>query len=345
MGNNQLNILLTMPSGRDRDSFFTPTNLESLRRIGCLRTNHKERQFTQAELAQGLKNVDILITGWGTAQISEEVLQQADRLMIIAHTGASVSELLCPLVYNRGIHVLAGNEIIAADVAEATLAYALCLLRDVRKYNRQIEQEGWASADWYNESLFEKTVGLVGFGAVARHFVNLLKPFNANILVYADFLTDNEARRWGVKKTSLEELFTRAEVVSLHLSYLPETHHIITRKLLGMLQPGAVFINTARGGLVDEGALAEMLMEGRFRAALDVFETEPLPMDSPLRGLENALLIPHMAGPTFQSRRRVAKVLIEEIQQVLQGNPSYLAISKDAAFRMTRNIKSSCVPK
>lgn len=325
-----------MPQGRDRESFFPPEVIRRLTRIGKVQMNPFDRQLSSVELAASLEEVDILMTGWGTHALDFEVLRNAKRLKIVAHTGASIAQLVSPQLYERNITVLGGNEVIAADVAEAVLAYALFMLRELRKYNRQIEELGWSQENWYSESLFGKTVGLMGFGAVARHLVTLLKPFGTTILVHADFLAKEQEKKWGVTKVDEKTLFANADILSVHLSYTKETYRLINKDLLALLKPDALFINTARGAVVDEQALAELLQAKRFRAVIDVFETEPLPMDSPLRGLDNVLLIPHMAGPAFQSRARVTQALIDGIVHTVQGQTSPLVITQEAAQRMTR---------
>ncbi len=244
------------------------------------------------------------------------MLAGADSLKIVAHTGGTVAGLAPLPVFDRGIRVLSGNDIYAESVAESVIAYALTALRDIPKFQNELLHDGWSHPGWYNEGLLDQSVGLIGFGAVARHTVKLLKPFRNPIKVWADFLTPEDEERWGIKKVTAEEIFTTCKIISLHTALTPETFHSIDRRLLEMIPDGAVFINTARGKIIDEAALTEELKKQRFKAVLDVYEQEPLPMDSGLRGLPNVTLIPHMGGPTIDRRKAVTECLISEIRRL-----------------------------
>ena len=187
-----------------------------------------------------------------------------------------------------------------------------------------------------NEGLLDQTVGLIGFGAVARWTARLLSAFGAQIFISADHVTPDEAASYGARKATIDEIMSGCKIVSVHLARTPQTYHIIDERQLKRLQDGAVFINTARGSIVDEAALARELATGRFKAALDVYEVEPLPMDSPLRTLDNVLLMPHMGGPTMDRRPFVTRALLDELPRVLAGETSSLTITRDMMRRMTR---------
>ena len=330
-------IFVSVPVGSVRDTFFPPETAARLESLGEVVWNDKSRQLTPEELRDQLPGVEILVAGWGTAALTEEGLKYADALKVVAYTGGTVAGLTPLNVFQRGIRVLSGNDIFAESVAESVIAYALTALRDIPKYKEMMLKEGWSVSGWYNEGLLEQPVGLIGFGAVARHTVKLLAPFRTPIKVWADFLTEADEAAWGIKKATAEEVFTTCKVISLHTSLTPETYHSINRRLLEMIPDGAVFINTARGSIVDEAALTEELKKQRFKAVLDVYEKEPLPMDSGLRGLPNVTLIPHMGGPTIDRRKFVTEGLLDEICRLDQGmEPARLEISPEAAARMTQ---------
>lgn len=332
-------ILVTVPEGIVRNTFFPPETIKRLESLGDVIWNDKGRQFTPEELRDALADVEVLMAGWGTARLTDEVLSKANALKTIAYTGGSVAGLTPFSVFQRGIRVLSGNDIFAESVAESVIAYALTALRDIPKYKEMMLRDGWSTPGWYNEGLLEQTVGLIGFGAVARHTVKLLAPFRTPIKVWADFLTEADEAAWGIKKVTAEELFTTCKVISLHTSLTPETYHSIDRRLLEMIPDGAIFINTARGSIVDEAALTEELKKQRFKAVLDVYEKEPLPMESGLRGLPNVTLIPHMGGPTIDRRKAVTEGLLDEICRLDAGEePKRLEISPEAAARMTQHV-------
>jgi len=171
------------------------------------------------------------------------------------------------------------------------------------------------------ELLGEQTVGLAGAGYIGRMLIRQFKAFDARVLVYDPFLEPAEADKLGVELVGLDELLGRSDIVSLHVPSLPETRHMIGAAQLAQLKDGALFINTARGALVDEPALIDELSKGRFTAVLDVFENEPLAEDSPLRSLRNAILAPHAAGHTHETYLRQGSTAVDEALLFLAGKP------------------------
>lgn len=328
---DDIRVLVAMPRGAVRDSFMPPELQLNAR------WNDMDRQFTPEELSRALEDIQLCVTGWGCPRLTREVIQNARALRAVAHTGGTVASLVSDELYARGVKVLSGNEIYARSVAEGTIAYMLASLRDIPKYACMVKRDGWSESNWYTQGLLGQRVGLVGFGAVARHTVGMLRAFDAEILVASSHLTREEAEAHGCKKATIEEIFSSCKIVSLHMAATEDTYHAVDGRLLNMLMDGALIINTARGSVIDERALAEALASRPIKAVLDVYEREPLPMDSPLRGLPNAILLPHMGGPTMDRRPFVTKaVLNEAFRLIREGGESYLEIDRRAAARMTR---------
>lgn len=186
-----------------------------------------------------------------------------------------------------------------------------------------------------SRGLFGKTIGLVGYGATTRYLLEMLKPFHANILLYSRHMPEEQAKKLNVKKSSLEEIFSRSDVVSIHAAQNPQNYHMIGAPLLSLLQKGSVLINAARGDIVDEAAICETIESGGYTVVLDVYEQEPLPDSHPLRGLKQAVLIPHMAGPTVDRYPDVTKAMAEEILRFQRGEALRYSISPDTAKHMT----------
>ncbi len=331
-----MKILVTIPNGPIKDTFVSNSVVEQIKTLGDVIWNETKENFTSAELKEKLKGVDICITGWGTSRFDDDVLENADKLKIIAHTGGTVAPIISDKLYDMGVCVLSGNDVYARSVAESVVAYALCSLRDILNYNKMMKEKGWRDVSFFNEGLLDQTVGLIGFGAIARYAVELLKPFNVKIKVYSTHMTKETSDELGVELASIEEIVSTCKVISVHSAATPETHHQLNKDLLSKIKDGAVLINTARGMVIDEGALTDELMTGRFKAVLDVFEVEPLPMDSKLRDLDNVLLIPHMGGPTIDQREVVTLRLIEEINNFFANKKLKMNIDRSAAMRMTR---------
>ena len=207
----------------------------------------------------------------------------------------------------------------AQSVAECTVAYMLCAQRDLRKYNNITNAGGWKESAFTCRSLIEKEVGVVGYGAISRYLLEMLKPFNVNIKLYSKHMTEEKAAELGVQKASLEEIFSTCDIVSVNTSKTPENHHLVNDTLLSMMPQDALLVNTARGDIIDEEALAKHLHSGHIRAALDVYQKEPPAMDSPLRGTDNIYMFPHIGGPTIDRRPACARVVFEDIARLQKG--------------------------
>ncbi len=158
--------------------------------------------------------------------------------------------------------------------------------------------------------------------------IALLEPFQVRILVYDPYLPDERAAALGVERASLETVL-RADVVSNHAPITPETRHMLGARELSLIRPGAVFVNTARAWAIDQAALLRELQTGRFWAALDVFEPEPLPEDSPFRGLDNAFLTPHRAGQTAETYLRQGAAMVDEVVRFLSGQTLRYQVRKE----------------
>lgn len=331
-----MKILVTVGAGEVQDSFFTPRVRAELETLGEVEYNETGRQaYTKEELIAHIKDVDILVTGWKTPRIDEDVMKAANRLKIHAHTGGTMATMICKEEYDRGVIVLSGNDLYAKSVAEGTLVYTLMALRKMYEDVSSMNSGNWRRIPGKNSGLIEKKIGIVGYGAIAKYYIDLLKWFGAEILVASKYITQQEADEKGVKIASQEEVFETCDVISLHGALNAETRGSITGDLLKRIKPGALFVNTARAGIVVEEDMMQELRTGRFNAVLDVYHTEPLPADSELRSMSNVLLFPHMAGPTFDMREKVTLKLAEDIRAILEGRPYEDEIPYEYAIRMT----------
>jgi phosphoglycerate dehydrogenase-like enzyme len=331
-----MKILVAIPKGDIRDTFIPPEVAERLESIGAVTWNDGFENWSGNELRDKLPGADACVTGWGCARFDENVLKGADRLKLVAHTGGSVSTLVSEAFFDRGLAVVSGNRLYAESVAEGTIAYMLSALRDIPFYAGEVQAGRWRTERSQSEGLLDQSVGLVGFGMVARYLAEMLKTFRVKVTAYDPFVGDGVLASLGVERVSLEDAVSKPKIISLHAARTPATYHLVSRELLKTVRDGAVFINTARGSVVDEEALARELATGRFKAVLDVFDDEPLPANSPLRGLKNAILIPHMAGPTVDRRKTVTLALVGEIRNFFEGKPLKHQIGREYAMAMTR---------
>jgi phosphoglycerate dehydrogenase-like enzyme len=271
------------------------------------------------------------MSGWGTPRLTEELLAQLPELRLVAHTAGSVRFLLPDDVLERGVRVSHAAAVMAEAVAEHVIALALLGLQRQQDMDARMRKGEW---DSIRESvprrmLGAQLIGVWGAGRVGQEVTRLLRAFGCRVLVADPYLDATSARKLGAELVSLEELFSQADVVSLHAPLLPETRGLIGPEMLARLRDGALLINTGRGALVDEAALLAELSGGRIRAALDVFTDEPLPPDSPLRALPGVVLSPHMAGHTEETHRRQGQAMVDEIVRFLRAEPLRYEVSRE----------------
>lgn len=331
-----MKIFVSAPRDRIvRNTFFTPEAMEVLAEKHEVEYSPLDRHLQPAEFSQYAASADVIMTGWGHPKISAQMLK-GTAVKLIAHTGGSVADYVDDDLFENGIRVISGNELYAESVAEGTLAYMLLALRSMPDHVENLRNGGWRMPKG-TEGLFDQTVGIVGMGAISRKLIAMLRPFRVKLLLYSghpidqQYLLENNA-----VQTSLEDVFAHCKIVSVHSALNERTLGMIGKAQFDLLADGAVFINTARGGIVREDMLIEALKENRFRAVLDVYCQEPLAADSPLRSLPNVYCFPHQAGPTFDRRPRVVVALAEDVSRFERGEALRYEISSQQAKWMTK---------
>lgn len=333
-----MKFLISMGAGEERDSFFTPMVIAEIEKYGEIIYNETgNRGLSKEELLRQIKDVDVLLSGWGTARVDEDILNAANCLKIHAHTGGSVASYVSKEEYERGIIILSGNDLFAQSVAEGCLCYTLTALRRTYDYICAIKDGGWRPKHDFTQGLIGKKVGIVGFGSIASYYIDLLRWFHPELLIYSKYITEEDAERLGAKKASLETIFETCDIISLHAALNEENMGMISHDLLKRIKPGALFVNTARAGLIEEEAFYEELKTKRFQAILDVYHAEPLPTDSVLREMDHVILMPHIAGPTFDMREKVVLHLLDDIREIQNNHPYKSGIPYEYAIRMTVN--------
>jgi phosphoglycerate dehydrogenase-like enzyme len=248
------------------------------------------------------------------------VIAQAPRLRLIQKIGVGVNTIDVAAARARGIAVANMPGTNTPAVAEAAILLMLAALRNLAGIDRATRAgRGWTLGPGLQERVGElrgRTVGLVGAGMVPKAMVPILKGFGADIRYWSR----HEHPELGIPRRLLPDLLAIADILSLHLPLLPETERLIDRAALARMKPGAILVNTARGGLVDEKALVEALTGGRLRAAgLDVFAVEPAPPDNPLLGLDNVVLMPHVAWLTPETLERSLDVAVDNMRRLRNG--------------------------
>lgn len=309
-------------------SLFSPAADKALRAFGDV--TFVERDVASAELSALIPDFEIVVTGWGSPHFTEAVQSAASKVKLIAHSAGSVKSMLPPAVFEKGITVTHASSALALPVAEMTLLLILMTLRQIHKIDLNLNRLTWAESTERSmgEDLARQRVGVIGVGYIGRLIIPRLKAMEAEVWVYDPYLTPERAQEMGVRKTSLDELLSHCRIITLHAPTTPETHHMIGKRELSLLQDGAILINTARSWLTDEAALLDELRAGRIQAALDVFDHEPLPEDSPFRALPNVILTPHMAALTTQARANLGQTVVDEIGRFLSGAPLHFQVTR-----------------
>jgi phosphoglycerate dehydrogenase-like enzyme len=283
------------------------------------------RAAASAALLDVLADVqpEVLVSFWNTPKVSAEALQRAPSLKYICHLGGTLRHHVARELIAAGLLVSNWGTIISRTIAEATLMQILGALRLITHVTLEMHVgRGWRLEEKEHRSLFERPVGLHGMGPIAQELVPLLRPFDCRISACSPHCPDEVFERLEVNKVDdLRTLYAANDVISIHTGSTPANYHVVNAEILAAMKDGAVLVNTARGEIVDTDALVAELKTGRIHASLDVFEEEPLPADSPLRGLENCQLIPHMAGPTLDRRVDCGKLGVDNIARYLRGEP------------------------
>lgn len=252
--------------------------------------------------------------------ISRSFIEAAKSLKVIGVLRGGAENVDVEFATSRGISVLNTPGRNARAVAECSMGMILAEIRNIARSHACLKNGDWRRSFPNSEAipeLYGKTVGLVGYGAVGRLVAGYLQAFGSRIIAYDPYCTSDPA---PAELVELETLMKESDVVSIHARLTEESHHLIGEKELALMKPGAILVNTARSGLVDEEALVRALSERRIMgAALDVFDTEPLPVESPLVQLDNVTITPHLAGSTIDAFRNSPKLMAGHFRRMLKG--------------------------
>ena len=274
-----------------------------------------DRALTGAELAERLPGFDAVIVGMD--QVTDETLSAADRLRIVSMNGVGLDRIDVAAATRRGVAVTNTPSANAASVADHTLALMLAQARAIPLHDRRVRNGSWSRVT--GRELTGRVLGLIGLGAIGREVAKRALAFGMRVQVYDPFVEQAACREIGIDTVDLATLLATSDIVSLHCPVTAQTENIINADRLAAMKKDAVLINTARGELVDEAALAAALTGGKLSgAALDVFANEP-PTGSPLLEMQNVILTPHLGGNTLEAVLRTALQSARNVVAVLRG--------------------------
>ena len=320
-------IAILMPQ-KVFDAQMNGSQLEQLRDLAAADS------YFHATTIEGLlshplaEKIDVLMTGWATPKLSNDLLDACTSLKLVVHCAGTVRHLVDPSFFDRNIRLVNSADANAVPVAEFLLSWILRWNKKLplfeNKYRAGHFIENKVSAEFDLLGNRGKTIGVVSASRVGRRLIGLLKHFDLDVLLCDPFCTIEQTLAIGARKVDLPELMSASDIVSICAPLLPETENLIGATQLARMKDGALLINTSRGKLVDHDALLSELESGRLNAVLDVTEPEPLPRGSPFFSLPNAYLTPHVAGSMGLEIHRMTASALSEIELFLSsGNLRY----------------------
>ncbi|WP_226589598.1 phosphoglycerate dehydrogenase [Microseira wollei] len=281
----------------------------------------------QEELIRIMPDYDALMIRSGT-QVTKEIIEAGKQLKIIGRAGVGVDNVDVPAATRQGIVVVNSPEGNTIAAAEHALAMMLSLSRYIPDANASVTSGNWDRKSFMGVEVYKKTLGIVGLGKIGSHVATVARAMGMKLLAYDPFISNDRAEQLGCRLVDLDLLFREADFITLHIPKTPETANMINAETLAKMKPTVRIINCARGGIIDEAALAEAIASGKIGgAALDVFSKEPLG-ESPLLHLgKAAVLTPHLGASTAEAQVNVSIDVAEQIRDVLLGLPARSAVN------------------
>jgi D-3-phosphoglycerate dehydrogenase / 2-oxoglutarate reductase len=271
------------------------------------------------DLVEAVRGAAALVVRSAT-NVDEAVLQAGRELVVVGRAGVGLDNVDVAAATRRGVMVVNAPESNIISAAEHTMALLLALARNIPQAQAALVAGRWERSRFAGVELYGKTLGVVGLGRVGTLVAERAAAFGMHLLAYDPYLAADRAKRLGVELTSLEDLVARADFITIHLPKTPETIGLLNKDLLALAKPGVRIINAARGGIVDEEALAEAIRSGTVAgAALDVFASEPT-TTSPLFELDSVVVTPHLGASTNEAQDKAGEQIAEQVLLALSGD-------------------------
>ena len=283
--------------------------------------------LTKDELAAIIGDYDALAVRSET-KVTAEIIAKANKLKIIGRAGVGVDNIDVEAATNRGILVVNSPEGNTLAAAELTVAMLLALARNIAPADQALRAGKWDRKKYMGSEVYGKTVGVIGLGKIGREVVSRLQAFGMSVLGFDPYLKPEQAESLGIKLADLDTLYKESDYITVHVPKTKETTGMINAEKIALMKPTVRLINVARGGIMDEAAVADAVKSGRIAgAAIDVYTVEPAPADNPLLGVPNILTTPHLGASTEEAQVNVALDIAEQIVEVLNGKPARAAVN------------------
>ncbi|AFG34482.1 hydroxyacid dehydrogenase [Fervidobacterium pennivorans subsp. shakshaketiis] len=273
-----------------------------------LTSEHLEKE----ELLKIMPEIEVLIVRSAT-KVTADIIEAGTKLKIIGRAGTGLDNIDVKAAEAKGIKVINTPGANSISVAELTIGLMIACSRHIARGTIDLKNGKWTKKELEGHELFGRTVGIIGFGNIGREVAKRLLAFDMKILAYDPFVKETDM---NVKMVDLDTLYKESDYITIHVPLTPETKNLINKETFSKMKDGVIIINAARGGIIDEAALYEALVNGKvYAAGLDVFEVEP-PTDElrqKLLALPNVVATPHIGASTFEAQERVGMLLVERL--------------------------------
>jgi phosphoglycerate dehydrogenase-like enzyme len=279
-----------------------------------------KRLDTPDRIEQALSDTNCLLLMRERTSLSDKEFALLPKLKLISQTGRTSKHLDMQAATRRGIAVAGTPSDNGLTTKELAIGLIIALMRKIPLVDRRMREESWPPIPGL--TLEGKTIGVLGFGRIGREVGRIIKMFDTRVIAYARTLTPEKATPWGVESVTFDTLLRESDLITIHVPLNANTRGMIGEKEIAAMKPGALLVNTSRGPLISEPALIHALQTGHLGgAALDVYDVEPLPLESPLRRLENTILLPHRGYATVEILRQRYNLAMENILAFMDGKP------------------------
>ena len=294
-----MKLLIADPTDSEAISYLKNHNIEVT----------YQPEISADNLFSQITNYDALMVRSRT-KVTKDVISQAKKLKVVARIGSGCDNIDIKACQEKNMTVVNAPDVNSESVVELTTGLIITYLRDLSRVITSMKEGKWLKNELWGEEISGKTVGILGYGHVGKRVAKIMETFGANILIHSR----------NYQTATLSEIFSKSDIVTVHLSLNSETEGCITQSLLSLMKPTALFVNLARAQLVNEDAFYGILKDKKIAGAiLDVFWQEPLPPDSRWRTLPNVILTPHIGAATFEALKRASLTVAEDIVNVLKG--------------------------
>lgn len=298
--------------------------VDLLKTVAEVKTSGVDRPLTRQEFLDGIKDADAVILVWHTEIMDKEAFDAAPNLKIVARRGVGYDNIDVEEAKRRGIYATV-TPVHTNTIADLTFGLCINAARRLHMADAFVRSGQWTedkSGTWVAKrfmgfDVHHKTMGIIGFGRIGKHMAKRAKGFEMNVL-YNDVTRQPDAEKeLDVEYASLDKLFAESDFITVNCALTDSTRNLINKESISKMKKNAIIVCSARGGIVDEAALYEALVEGRLGGAgLDVFEPEPIQPDNPLLKLENVTFSPHLGTSVYESRVKMAVTAAEEVMRV-----------------------------